>query len=148
MKEIIEKIFNSKVDAFMARGIDIYNNFAFLVLIRFKNDLIKAFNEEENKPFDPLQLSDEFIDCGLIELDEGVFYCWSLFLDGFLYQNKKYEHLVIYQNKNDLYTFALEFDEERQLKEPNVDIVKDVEIPNHRFGKELLQNLGVIECTI
>lgn len=107
--------------------------------------IIEIIEKEENKPFDPLQLSDEFIDCGLIELDEGVFYCWSLFLDGLLYLNKKYDYLVIYQNKNDLYTFALEFDEERQLKEPNIDIVKDVRIPNHRFGEELLKNLGVIE---
>ena len=107
--------------------------------------VIGMIEKDESKPFDSLRLSEEFVDCGLIELDEGDFYCWSLFLDGLLYQNKKYEHLVIYQNKNDLYTFALEFDEERQLKEPNIDIVKDVRISNHRFGVELLQNLGVIE---
>lgn len=125
MKELIEKIRK------------FHNKFSYYD--ESLEQVISIIQEQESKPFNPLKINENFT-TGLIS--DNIFF--SLFLDGLLYKGNRYDLLFIELNKDtSLYTISLEFFEEKELN--GLSLIENIKIPNHRFGVELLQNLGVIE---
>ena len=143
MKELIEKI-NQKITNYEkikeSRNESTLGDLYLLAHLEILKDLEKIQQQEE-KPFDPLEL-------------------------GFILHKDNDVNLLEYINKNNSVITKNSFDDNSYriyffnkitnfqisidcIKIPNhiyfqisIDCIK---IPNHRFGKELLQNLGVIE---
>lgn len=94
--------------------------------------LLKNIQEQESKPFDPLKL-------GLINMGTIDNYTTYLFPDeegGFYLE----EDICLFSDKvDDYFIWSLYRD---GMQDPFNNLV----IPNHRFGKELLKNLGVIDA--
>jgi len=120
MKELIEKIKKIKY-------MDYYDCESAL------DRALELIKEEENKPFNP----------ELLEIEELNFSD----VDFFVYQpeNKTTQFLLMTTNKKNRidWSIASWSKKDKAPREPIFNF--KIKIPSHRFGVELLKNLGVIE---
>lgn len=139
MKYLVLKQFNRMKEAFIKRGINLNNDLSFLVLERFKNDILNDIKKEENIVFNPMNAHNCFEHLGSTYFEDKLCDTHKLFLDNYKYQNGVYNDLIIYQDENNLYTLVL-----TNFEDDDLVLVRDIKIPNHRQGVELLFNLDVI----
>lgn len=119
MKELIKKITNLKKDdeTFSAGSYD-----------KALYDVLDIIKEQESKPFDSLELG---FDVDYYDNEEIRY----------TKRNKKTSTSINYDKDYQTYFISnYIFNNPAFLYE-----VKNIKIPNHRFGVELLRNLGVIE---
>jgi hypothetical protein len=122
MKELIEKI-NKEL-----KGDDWELHYGL-------NKAIEIIEEQESRPFDPLEL-------GFIDVDDkdGEHDGWFI---NKIIENNVYRALLIHVFNDNYSLCNQKLNNEEWVYQ--FDIINIIKIPNHRFGKELLQNLGVIE---
>lgn len=128
MKELIENI-NKKITNYKKtkeqRNESTLGDLYLLAHLEILKDLEKIQQQEE-KPFDPLVLG--FIEVPMMYPEDVATY-------------QKYYELKLLKHSNRwlIYKFNGIINDEFYL-------TRMIKIPNHRFGVELLQNLGVIDA--
>ena len=129
MKELIEKI-KSKLG---------YKDTNFSVQEKDLIDVglnlaIKELEDQESKPFNPTE-------CGFDRLSEN-----SNEYIKYVYDTKKeYYILVFHEKKNDEPAFLyINLFSEYKTKRSFSNLLPTMDVPNHRFGVELLKNLRII----
>lgn len=124
----IENLYDERSDSYKARNHDIDIELECEKShLESLNNLLKEMEKEESKPFTPEELgfkrSKRKIDIGVQEV-----YVY--------YKKRKKVKFEIYKIKGNLWNIEI------------IDLIScinfDVKIPSHRFGQELLKNLGVI----
>lgn len=122
MKELIEKI---------KEVLSIWNPLASPAYDKALYDVLDIIKEQESKPFDSLELG---FDVDYYDNEEIRY----------TKRNKKTSTSINYDKDYQTYFISnYIFNNPAFLYE-----VKNIKIPNHRFGVELLRNLGVIEWWI
>lgn len=93
--------------------------------------VLGMIEEQKSKPFNPLELGFE-----LLSENEYIKYHFD--------NKKEYYILHLIRDNINYLTITLSIVSEYKKNNKKMIIAFLVKIPNHRFGKELLQNLGVI----
>lgn len=124
MKELIEKI-NKEL-----KGDDWELHYGL-------NKAIEIIEEQESRPFDPLELGFNYteITSKLLNKEPNI----DVLEFKLIKTNQEYR-LRFFKKESQIWIFN-KFNHEIKY----TLLVNFIKIPNHRFGKELLQNLGVIE---
>lgn len=127
MKELIEKIkeISTKYKSYTSNEMIIHaNNRGVVQGIEL---CLKEIQEQESKPFNPVEFGFD------VDIDDS-------FEIRYTKRNKKNSTSITFDKEHEMYfisnyVFSTVFSHE----------AKNIIIPNHRFGVELLRNLGVIE---
>ncbi len=122
MKELIENVRNLKTSG----------NFSMNPYDKALNDVLGIIQEQESKPFNPTELGFK------VEFNkDGKIKYWIL--------EKGLNKYKIYHHRDNLFSITFENYHSEISNYLDVNVVNIIKIPNHRFGVELLINLGVIE---
>lgn len=95
------------------------------------NNFLKEIQAQESKPFNP-------VECGFDRLSENE--CIKCIDDN----KKEYYILVLHEKKNDESAFLYLHLFSEYGKKIFSNLLPTMDVPNHRFGVELLKNLRII----